>query len=516
MVKKRMYQEIKRLQRLGYGKNKISRELGIDKKTVRKYWSMNDIEYCTYVTASCYRNKEYDIIRDIILDLYDKNDNLKLPVSAVYDYLEESLSALPANENSLRNYIRYLEETGQLNLTKKQRYYIKVDDMPYGKQLQIDFGEKKNPGGGKYYIFAAVLSASRFKYASLQDHPFTAQDLIGHLLDCFDYINGIPEELVIDQDSIMVVDENKGDILYTKVFGDFIKEMDIGMFVCRKADPESKGKIENFVKYIKYNFFAFREFRSLAEAQESLMKWLVRRANGKISQATKKIPLIEIEEERKYLKQLKNSIHRKDLCRMREERTANDKSRVAVDACLYDLPSKYRNRPVEIYKTETILFVFDKLTGEEIAEHSLSLMPGQTVKSKEIAREMSTKAGELKEEVTGYFSFDVWKLFLDLNFKIFDRYARDQCLDARKHFRDQDINTAIFKRAVDFCIENQTYSMANLNDTYRHFLEKERTHPAPPAVTIFKKKSRPLSAVDVSKPDLQPYLNILKATGGHR
>jgi len=87
MVKKRMYQEIKRLQRLGFWKNKISRELGIDKKTVGKYWTMDDMEYCNYV-------------------------NIKLPVSAVYDYFEENLRILPANENSLRNYIHYLEETG--------------------------------------------------------------------------------------------------------------------------------------------------------------------------------------------------------------------------------------------------------------------------------------------------------------------------------------------------------------------------------------------------------------------
>lgn len=95
--------------------------------------------------------------------------------------------------NKRRNYIRYLEETGELNLVNRQRYYTKVEDMPYGKQLQIDFGENKNPAGGKYYIFAAVLSASRFKHASLQERPFTAIDLIGHLLDCFDYIYGMPE-----------------------------------------------------------------------------------------------------------------------------------------------------------------------------------------------------------------------------------------------------------------------------------------------------------------------------------
>ncbi len=164
-----MYHEIKKLQRQGFGKNKTTRELGIDKRTVIKYWSMDEEEY--------------------------------------RQYLEGSIGALPASENSLRNYIRYL-----------------------------------------------------FKYAALQEKPFTAHDLIGHLLNCFDYLHGMPDELVIDQDCTMVVDENAGDIIYTKDFGAFIEEMGIQMRVCRKADPESKEKIENFIKYIKYNFFAIRKF----------------------------------------------------------------------------------------------------------------------------------------------------------------------------------------------------------------------------------------------------------------
>ncbi len=73
---------------------------------------MDDMEYCNYVNTLCYREKEYDSIHTMILDLYSQNDNIKLPVSAVYDYFEENLRILPANENSLRNYIHYLEETG--------------------------------------------------------------------------------------------------------------------------------------------------------------------------------------------------------------------------------------------------------------------------------------------------------------------------------------------------------------------------------------------------------------------
>ncbi|MBW2975404.1 DDE-type integrase/transposase/recombinase [Candidatus Woesearchaeota archaeon] len=516
MVKRKMYQEIKKLQKLGFSKRQISLKLQMDKKTVRKYCSMDDVQFGEYLKKHRYRNKEFDNLKADILDLYRENDNIKLPVSAVYDYLEEIVGALPANENSLRNYIKFLEATGKIIFNNKERNYSKVKELPYGKQLQIDFGEEKKPLGGKYYIFGAVLSASRFKYAALQDRPFTALDLIGHLLDCFDYIHGLPEELVIDQDSIMVVDENKGDIIYTKVFGDFIKEMDLEMRVCRKSDPESKGKIENFVKYIKYNFFAFRRFENLSEARESLLKWLIRRANGKISQATKKIPLIEIETERIHLRKLKNSIYRKDQCSMREERVANEKNRISVDSCHYEIPSGYKNRIVEIYKTDTRLFVYDRHTGEEIASHSLSLIPGQLVKNKVVLRDMSKKASDLKKEVADYFSYTGWKRFLDFNFKTFSRYVRDQCLEAKKYFKDKDINAESFKTALDYCMENQTYSMANLNDSYIYFLKKD-TERSTPVVNISDRKSRiDMPGINVSKPDLSPYRDVLKKNGGQQ
>src|SRR5208283_78370 len=186
MVNKVMYQEIKKLKSLGRSKNQTSRELSIDIKTVRKYWRMDDLKYQESLTEFSYREKEFDGLKKDILTVYEKNDFIRLNVSAVHDYLLELKGGLPANENTLRNFVHYLIETGQLSLNEKRRYYTKVPDMPYGKQLQLDFGQYVDlKNSRKYFIFAAVLSASRFKYAALQERPFRTEDLIGHLLDCF-------------------------------------------------------------------------------------------------------------------------------------------------------------------------------------------------------------------------------------------------------------------------------------------------------------------------------------------
>jgi hypothetical protein len=514
-----MYHEIKKMQKSGYSKNQITRELGVDKKTVIKYWDMEETEYRQYLDKVRYRVKDFDVYKENILELYRINENMNIPVSAIYDYLEEAEERLPANENSLRNYIHYLEESGQLRIKKKLRIYSQVDDLPYGKQLQIDFGVKSNRHGRKYYIFAAVLSASRFKYAALQDKPFTAIDLIGHLLDCFEYIHGIPEELVIDQDSIMVVDENAGDIVYTKQFKDFIEEMRLKMWVCRKADPESKGKIENFIKYIKYNFFAVRTFESLKQAQESLLSWLERRANGKISQATKKIPLIEIETERRFLRPLRQSIYRKEQVSSREERRVNAKCRIAVDSCQYDLPDQYRNKTVEMFRTEDTLFVFDRYTGEEIASYPISLLPGKIVKNRAIIRENGKKVKELKAEVTNFFPMPNWKIFLEANWKTYQRYVRDQCIEARWFSGKEDIDNDILDEALHFCINNGMVSISNLKESYKYYLtrnrEESRSHITAIA-NIYSSRKIITPGVEVARPDIDLYQHIIRAEGGEQ
>jgi transposase len=279
-----MYQEIMKCKKKGYLKSEVSRKLGLDPGTVAKYYRMSESEYREYARLHMYRDKAFDRYRADILEVYERNGCQRLQVASVYDYLEERHGELPGTEKTLRNYIKYLRETGQLEFKEHIRCYQKVPELPMGKQLQLDFGEYTTPHGLKLYIFASVLSASRYKYAAFQDKPFTTLDLIGHLLDCFDYIGGVVEELVIDQDKVMVVSENHGDIIYTRDFLYFIEEMGLRMYVCRKADPESKGKVESSVKYVKYNFLGTRDFETLEEAKESLLRWLTRRANGKISQ----------------------------------------------------------------------------------------------------------------------------------------------------------------------------------------------------------------------------------------
>ncbi len=468
MVNKAMYQKILQLKLQGCPQTVIAEKLNVDRKTVRKYWNMSEEQFRKRRQSYVSREKSFASYKDEIFEIYKNNDFERLPMSSVYDYLEELCGSLPGTEKTLRNYIHHLHVTNRLEFRTRQRCYEKVAEQPFGKQLQVDFGQYKTKSRCDLYIFSVVLASSRYKYVRFQSRPFTTLEVILHLLDCFDFFGGMPEELVIDQDSVLVVAENHGDIIYTKAFSSFIEEMSLKMYVCRKADPESKGKIENVIKYVKYNFLASRDFTDVEEANSSLSAWLKRRANGKLSQATKRIPAEMFEEERAHLRPLRNSIFRKDSLKGREERQVDDKSFISVWGSQYSVPTKYKNKVVEIYNTEKSLFIFDIGTGDQLYCHPVSLIPGQKVLAREHFRQKEKSARELKQEIVGQFSFSLWQSFAEHNFKAFPRYVRDQCLLARKYF-DEKTDPVFLEEAVKFCLSNTTYSMKDLADTYRFY-----------------------------------------------
>jgi transposase len=511
MVRQKMYRRIQQRREQGLSISEIARELRLDRKTTAKYFHMGADEYRRYCRSTAERHKRVNAHKADILAVYRENGFVRLNMAAVYDYLVEIHGELSYTEKTLRNYLKYLRENGVLVLTERVRMSEKVPELPFGRQLQVDFGRYRCPGGLVFYIFSAVLSASRYKYMAFQDRPFTTEDVIGHLLDCFSHLGGCVVELVIDQDPLLVTAENAGDIIYTKKFGQFIEEMDLVMYVCRKADPQSKGKVENSIKYVKQNFLAIRDFEDLEQANTSLHRWLKRRANGSISQATKRIPAEMLETEREHLRPLRNSIFRKDACAGREPRVVNEHCYVSVGGSQYSAPSGYRGRSVEIYQTPGKVFIFDQVDGAQLAEHAVAAIPGTTVTERAHFRSTERSARQLREIAGALVDLPLWRRFERKNAERFPRYVRDQALEAKQHF-SHELDLKVLTAALAFCLENQTLSYANLKDTYAAFLteageavDQQRT----PGLSI------ELPSVQVSRRSLEDYQSIVvtAATG---
>jgi hypothetical protein len=151
--------------------------------------------------------------------------------------------------------------------------------------------------------------------------------------------------------------------------------------------------------------------------------------------------------------------------------------------------------------------MFDIFTGKEVCRHYLSLIPGERVFDREHFRNKEKSSRELKDKVTGLFSLNNWKIFIRNNFKEFPRYIRDQCLDAMKYFSGTEIDTDILDNALEYCLENKTHTISNLNDTYKYFSayqESGQTADIPPE---YLKNS--VEKVDVQNRDIGFYKSFL-------
>lgn len=108
-----------------------------------------------------------------------------------------------------------------------------------------------------------------------------------------------PKELVFNQDSLIAIDENYGDIIYTREFEAFRQSEKLKIYLYRGTDPESKCGVEAVVKFFKSNFAKYRPYNELWQWEEEFEQWLSRCGNQKKHSITKKIPaeVFEIERE---------------------------------------------------------------------------------------------------------------------------------------------------------------------------------------------------------------------------
>lgn len=507
MVTRKMYQEIQFLKSKGFSKADIVHKTGLDWRTVRKYFSMEAKQFQGYLGKLRYRGSCFAPFKQEILECFQRAKNTPLQKSSIYDLLEEIHGQLPASERAFRNFLEFLVETGELSLSGNSRVYHPVEELPLGRQFQVDFGEYPIGEGLKLFIFGSVLSASRFKYVALQDHPFTTREVISHLLNAFHSFGGLPQEMVIDQDHLLVVSENAGDILFTKDFSHLISEMNLKMFVCRKADPESKGKVENLIKFVKRNFLASRSFATLDEARERLRKWLTRRANGRESSATRRVPAVHIEEERKHLRPLRASIFQINQEIQKEPRLVSKMGLISVQSSKYPVPEEYRKKTVDIALQGDRILVFDQKTSEQISEFQKTLLPGVIARNSGSTRR--PKLDALFEEMLALYQVAEWKEFLTRNRETFPRYFRDQITVYRRRF-SSPVEMDFFRGALETCLVQNSFSMMDLYDTYEHLQREQKSKASGKEITAHILPRLKIKAPGVALRNLQAYQEILR------
>lgn len=493
-----MYSKIQQMREAGFSQRAAARALGIHRKTVKRYWDMNVEDYERSV-RKVVRTRSLDIHRDQIISWLRAYPSLT--AAQVCDWLKEHYEEDHA-ERTVSRYVKELREEYRLPRHPNPRSYEAVAELPMGQQMQVDFGQitLKNVEGGstKVYVAAFLLSHSRYKYAQCQSRPFTAVDLAAACQSCFRYWGGMPREIVLDQDSIVCVSENSGDIIYTYEFEKFRQDCKMEVYLCRGADPESKGKIENTVKFIKGNFLSNRLYVDDELLNRSCLNWLERTGNAKMHGTTKKIPAQVFKEEREYLRPLVTADrNRKD----RILRTVRKDNTILYDSNRYSVPlgTCHTEPEVQLEIEDGILRILT-LSGQSLCEHRLHTGRGHLIQNKSHLRDRTTALDQLQNNLNEQLEHRA-EDFLQRIREEKSRYARDQFRLLQSLL--DEYGRAQLLDAISFCMESRLYSANTAGDYLKHQTakkEKTASNICPPQIPIDDPKyhitaqKRPLSA----------------------
>lgn len=500
-----LYIEIHQLRERRFRITQIAKRLKISRNTVYKYLEMS-FEEAVNEFGHTQRKKKLDPYQDWIVNWLREFPSLS--GAQVYDWLLEHFPKIDVGESTVRRYVNEMREIYQIEKKDEPREYEAVEEQPPGKQMQVDWGQtiQKMANGKevKLYFIAFVLAHSRQKYMVWQDRPFTTKDTIRYHEKAFQYYGGVTEEIVYDQDNLIAVSENAGDLILTKEFQRYVKERKFNIYLCRKADPESKGKIENVVKYVKNNFAKNRVYSTLEDWNERALKWLERTGNYKVHHTTKKRPFEVFLLEKQHLKKvssllsLSESNHTEIITRI-----VNKDNTVRYASNRYSVPlGTYTKYPqLHLIVNEKTLRVVEPHTGEILADHTVSLEKGKLIKNVNHGRDRSKSLDQLQQQVLTLFPYEGAAQYIQDVCHTYGRYRRDQLLLFQKVAKESPEWISL---ALEKCIQEKLNSANEFRDVVDYF---KRTKKEPEIETTVEVTLKQPVTIAVQTRDLQEYIH---------
>lgn len=506
-----MYHEIHRLAREGLSNLAIAKYAVCDRRTIARYLAMNESEYEAFLLRRDNRQK--------ILDKYElfvKERLMAAPgasAAQMLDWLKEHYQDLPhLNPKTVYNYVMSIRQKYNIPLETISREYFVVEELPYGQQAQADFGEyylrNTEAKKKKVHFFTMMLSRSRMKYVHFSSIPFTTDTTIDAHEAAFRYFNGITSELVYDQDKLLLSNEQIGDLLLTSKFKAYVREQGLGLHFCRKSDPESKGKIENVVKYVKGNFLYGRVYYDIETLQQQVLGWLTRTGNGIAHSTTRKVPYDEWNIEQAYLKPWTPVNHKQSYV-LRYLRIDNTFS---FEGNFYSVPQGSYKKDVEvrIYRIGAELHVYSQ-QDEFLCKHSIAESKGNKVINTDHKRDKSQKLKVLMEEVSAMFTDSTLATrYFEMIREQKARYLRDQVLAIREAIRDR--NRHIVDKVLERCVREKHASAIVFSDLLKLYEQESKQEHAPTGkIILLDPNSSRKAAIQPDKRDLGDYEKIFNS-----
>jgi transposase len=350
------------LHRQGLKVAAIARQLGVDRKTVRKY-----------------------ISRGLEPPTYGPRPRRQKSTDPFLPYLRERLVAFPGlTAVRLWREMRERGYAGGYTAVKRAVRDIRPEpitpfevrfETPPGEQAQVDLARFEveftdEPGVTRIvWLFSMVLGYSRLIWARFIVHQDLQSVLRCHIA-ALEAIGGVPREILYDRMKTAVIGEDPdGLVIYNRALLDLARHYGFQPRACRPYRPKTKGKVERPFRYIREDFFLGASF-NLDDLNIQLRHWLDAVANPRLHATTQCVVNEAFAEEKPALKPLPLVPYRTVL---KLERRLSHEGMVSVSGNLYSVPDTTRRRVLDVHVFADEIRIFED--GALIATHARKALP---------------------------------------------------------------------------------------------------------------------------------------------
>ena len=387
---------VKTLLEKGISQREIKRKIGVNRKTIRKYWQLYDLAGCEgsghskyptlegvatgsgfesgqntpprppapeenlpkHARSSCEPHRQW----------IEEQLRLGRNAMAIYQDLVE-LFGFTHRYNSVKRFVRGLKR-------KDPRQYDRLEFLP-GEESQVDYGAGAPTlcDNGKYrrprlFIMVLKYSGRAFRKVVWKSSKETWCRLHE---EAFRYFGGCPQYVCLDNLKEGVIKPDIYDPDLNVLYAAMLSHYKVTADPARVNDSDRKGTVENAVKHTQDTALKGRRFERIEAQNDWLMHWEERWAAMRIHGRAKRQVEEMFREEKPYLAQLPLTpfayFHQ-------GTRTVYDDGTIQVGNCYYAASPAplYSEVVVRIYAEE--IEILDPRRMEIIRRHPKSKWPG--------------------------------------------------------------------------------------------------------------------------------------------
>lgn len=279
MIKNGEFFMIQDMKQRGMSITQIAEELGRDRKTIRRW--LREENPPTYKRLSEQKSK-LDPYKDYIFRRMEEGCH-----NSVVLFDEIRTQNYTGGSTILREFMKSFRPV------YKEKATVRFETPP-GDQAQVDWGQEPVDWHGRkkrLYMFVMILGYSRMIYVE-----FTEDEKLDTLIGCHTramaYFGGITRTCLYDNMKTVVAgSDEKGEVVWNERFAAFAHHHDFSLRRCRPYRPQTKGKVENGVGYVKNNFWPrVQTFEDLRDLNQQARHWMETVANVRIHGTTHEVP----------------------------------------------------------------------------------------------------------------------------------------------------------------------------------------------------------------------------------